>query len=152
MILLQDFKSKFYLKQVFNVFLFFFQNIPFDPFVQKWHYLEICDCENNIIWLLTISIFFVLLLLAALYFALTTRKLFIYPMNDTWNCGICIYVILCFGIYCLLVGFLAADYPDLFFGLIAAGIIICVTAVLIILFLHKVRMYNPVLILIYYNL
>lgn len=114
------------------------ENIPFDPFVQKWHYLEICDCENNIIWLLTISIFFVLLLLAALYFALTTRKLFIYPMNDTWNCGICIYVILCFGIYCLLVGFLAADYPDLFFGLIAAGIIICVTAVLIILFLHKV--------------
>ena len=78
------------------------------------------------------------LIILAVYWAYQTREVFIVTVNDTQRCGICAYVIAGCSLVGLVVGLAARLLPDIFFGLLGLIIIACVTAVLIILFLHKV--------------
>lgn len=106
--------------------------------MREIYYWDICTCNNSTTWFIIIITWFSLLILFAFYYNQQAKHVFLDSVNDTWNCGLCIYVILICGICCLISGFVAKREPDVFFGLVGLFVITGVTAVLIILFLHKV--------------
>eukprot|EP00795_Rhopilema_esculentum_P009214 gene9214-16891_t len=112
---------------------------PDNPFTVKITAVEQCKCSNDIIWYFIMCIWKAALVIIAVYWAYQTRQVFIPTINDTQRCGTCAYVIAA----CTVIGFIIAMttrlLPDVFFGLVGFIIIVCVTAVLIILFLHKSR-------------
>ena len=78
------------------------------------------------------------LLLIAVAWAYQTRHVFIITVNDTQRCGLCAYIIAACSFVGLIIALATRLHPDVFFGIVGLIILACVTAVLIILFLHKV--------------
>ena len=96
--------------------------------------MDTCDCSNSYLWLIAIIMLFLVMLLIAIYCAFSSRTLFIYTVNDTWNCGICIYVIAGFGAFGIIGGFASRNDPTMYFGLVALSILLCVSIVLFVMF------------------
>jgi len=111
---------------------------PDNPFSLKITAVEQCKCANEIVWYFVIVIWKALLLILSVYWAYQTRDVFIPTINDTQRCGLCSYVIAVCCIIGLIIALTTRLFPDVFFGLVGIIIIGCVTAVLIILFLHKI--------------
>uniref|UniRef100_A0A7M5VET0 G-protein coupled receptors family 3 profile domain-containing protein n=2 Tax=Clytia hemisphaerica TaxID=252671 RepID=A0A7M5VET0_9CNID len=108
--------------------------IDFDPFIEEYIYINICKGFSYpfafaIVW-------FAALLVTATYLYYKTRHLFISNLSDVWHCGLCVLIIDLFIVAGLICAFLLADYPDLFGQVVGTLLWLCVTLVLIILFLH----------------
>jgi len=66
------------------------------------------------------------------------RHIFLSTLIDTWHCGICVLVIIMFGVAILIAGFLTAENPDVFAAVVGTLLWLCMTIVLIIMFIHLV--------------
>ena len=112
------------------------QSISFDPFFEEHIYINICH-QFSYAFALAI-LWFIVITCITIFLFIKSRHIFISNLSDTWHCGICVVLIAFFGVIAVICGFLLADYPDLFGSVVGALLWLCVTLVLIVLFLHLV--------------
>ncbi len=117
----------------------FFQIWPDNPFTLEVIAVEQCKCANEIVWYFVMVIWKAFLLVISCVWAYQTRHVFLLTINDTQRCGLCAYIIAACSLVGLIIALTTRLLPDVFFGILGLIIIGCVTAVLIILFLHKVN-------------
>eukprot|EP00794_Sanderia_malayensis_P008972 gene8972-9930_t len=111
---------------------------PDSPFTLDSIAVEQCKCTNEIIWYFVMVIWKAFILLISVTWAYQTRQVFLVTINDTQRCGLCAFIIAACSLVGLIIALTTRLLPDVFFGLLGLIIIGCVTAVLIILFLHKI--------------
>lgn len=131
---------------MFQWFIFsYFQSIDFDPFLEEFIYVNICH-QFSYGFALAI-LWFVAIICISIYMFIKARQIFIPNLSDTWHCGLCVIVIAVFAVISTVCGFLLAEQPDLFGSVVGTLLWLCVTLVLIILFLHLVSLKKTLFVL-----
>ena len=92
-------------------------------------------------WIALIYAYKGLLLIFGAYLAFATRNVAIEALNDSRHIAICIYQVTILSTIAVAISFIASTDLDLSYMLFAGISVLCVTSVLCIVFIPKVRMF-----------
>lgn len=121
-----------------GVIFLLFQPITADTFKATNTVVETCACTDLTLWLAVVLVLKSLVLLFGVFLARQTRKIFIPALNDTRQCGVCLFVAFIFCVVGLVIAFTTQLYPSLFYGSIGMFIIFVTTFILGFLYSYQV--------------
>ncbi|XP_072047292.1 gamma-aminobutyric acid type B receptor subunit 2-like isoform X2 [Amphiura filiformis] len=101
-------------------------------------YIELCESDYIIYWLLALYIYKGILLIFGAFLAWETRKVAIAALNDSKFIGISVYNVIILCTIGVTVSFLIGDDPKALYLFISGIIIFCNTVTLLVIFIPKI--------------
>ncbi|XP_072048302.1 gamma-aminobutyric acid type B receptor subunit 2-like [Amphiura filiformis] len=114
------------------------RNDPATPNQLISPYIELCESDYIIYWLLALYIYKGLLLIFGAFLAWETRKVNIAALNDSKFIGISVYNVIILCTIGVTVSFLIGDDPEALYLFISGIIIFCNTVTLLVIFVPKI--------------
>ncbi|XP_072047136.1 gamma-aminobutyric acid type B receptor subunit 1-like [Amphiura filiformis] len=101
-------------------------------------YIELCESDYIIYWLLALYIYKGILLIFGAFLAWETRKVTIEALNDSKFIGISVYNVIILCSIGVTVSFLIGDDPEALYLFLSGIIIFCNTVTLLVIFIPKI--------------